>query len=81
MEKERRPRKLLKFAKKIVKNRRDYQRKQAKESNSTKTRLNFTIDKAIAAQFKNFCKEEGFNMSAKIEKAIKDIITKDQYHP
>ena len=81
MEKEKRSRKLLKIAKKIVKHRRDYRRRQAKKSNSTKTRLNFTIDKAIAAQFKNFCKEEGYNMSAKIEKAIKDIITKDKYYP
>ncbi len=42
----------------------------------TKTRLNFTIDKNIAAKFKKYCREKGYNMSSKIEKAIQDIITK-----
>tara|TARA_Y100000310_G_scaffold345527_1_gene466008 strand:- start:2171 stop:2404 length:234 start_codon:yes stop_codon:yes gene_type:complete len=42
----------------------------------TKTRLNFTIDKSLASRFKNFCREKGFNMSAKIEQAIGNLIEK-----
>ncbi len=42
----------------------------------TKTRLNFTIDKSIASQFKKLCRDKGYNMSAKIEQAMKDIIAK-----
>lgn len=41
-----------------------------------KTRLNFTIDKTVAANFKKFCREKGYNMSAKIEQAMKEIISK-----
>ena len=44
----------------------------------TKTRLNFTIDKAIASRFKKFCRDKGFNMSAKIEQAIGNLIEKNQ---
>jgi|TARA_B100001971_G_C17894627_1_gene384835 hypothetical protein len=44
----------------------------------TKTRLNFTIDKSLASRFKNFCREKGFNMSAKIEQAIGNLIEKGQ---
>ncbi len=40
----------------------------------TKTKLTFTIDKTIAMQFKKFCREKGYNMSAKIEQAMKQII-------
>jgi hypothetical protein len=40
----------------------------------TKTRLNFTIDKTIAIEFKRFCREKRYNMSAKIEEAMKKII-------
>ena len=40
----------------------------------TKTRLNFTIDKSMASRFKKFCRNKGYNMSAKIEQAIKEII-------
>ena len=40
----------------------------------TKTRLNFTIDKSLAARFKNFCKAKGYNMSAKIEQAMRKIL-------
>jgi len=39
----------------------------------TKTRLNFTIDKNVASRFKKFCREKGYNMSAKIEKKKKKI--------
>lgn len=40
----------------------------------TKTRLNFTIDKSIALRFKRFCMEKGYNMSAKIERAIEKLL-------
>jgi hypothetical protein len=43
---------------------------------SNKSRLNFTIDKSLAVNFKRFCKEKGYNMSAKIEQAIRDIMSK-----
>lgn len=43
----------------------------------TKTRLNFTIDKSIASRFKKFCRDKGFNMSAKIEQAIREMIKKE----
>lgn len=42
----------------------------------TKVKLNFTIDKAVASKFKKFCREHGYNMSAKIEQAMRDIIEK-----
>jgi len=42
----------------------------------TKTRLNFTIDKSIALKFRNFCKSKGYNMSAKIEQIMEDMIKK-----
>jgi hypothetical protein len=40
----------------------------------TKERLNFTIDKALATKFRRHAMEKGYNMSAKIEKAIQGII-------
>ena len=40
----------------------------------TKARLNFTIDKSLAAQFKKFCRNKGYNMSAKIEHAMKELM-------
>jgi len=40
----------------------------------TKTRMNFTIDREIAREFKDFCKKKGYNMSAKIEEYMKKII-------
>jgi hypothetical protein len=39
----------------------------------TKTRLNFTIDKAVASRFKKYCKDKGYNMSAKVEQALRDM--------
>jgi hypothetical protein len=39
-----------------------------------KKRLNFTIDKSIASRFQKYCREKGYNMSAKIEKAMEEII-------
>ena len=43
----------------------------------TKTKLNFTIDKTVAAQFKQFCRKQGYNMSAKIEQAMKKLMEKE----
>ncbi len=43
----------------------------------TKTRLNFTIDKAVAVKFKKLCRNKGYNMSAKVEQAIEDIVEKN----
>jgi hypothetical protein len=43
----------------------------------TKTRLNFTIDKSIASRFKKFCREKGYNMSAKVEQAMNNIIEQE----
>ncbi|MBW2995552.1 hypothetical protein KY312_04325 [Candidatus Woesearchaeota archaeon] len=40
----------------------------------TKTRLNFTIDRGVADKFKKFCREHGYNMSAKIEEAMKKLL-------
>ena len=40
----------------------------------SKTRLNFTIDKNIASKFKKYCREKGYNMSARIEMMIRDFI-------
>lgn len=39
----------------------------------TKTRLNFSIDKTIAEKFKKYCRNHGYNMSAKIEQAMEKI--------
>lgn len=39
----------------------------------TKTRLNFTIDKAVASHFKKYCKDKCYNMSAKVEQAMRDM--------
>ncbi|HLD87212.1 MAG TPA: hypothetical protein VJB12_04040 [Candidatus Nanoarchaeia archaeon] len=36
----------------------------------TKQRLNFTVDRDIASKFKKFCKDRGYNMSAKVEQAM-----------
>jgi len=40
----------------------------------SKKRLNFTIDKSLAANFRRYCKSKGYNMSAKIEQVMKEII-------
>jgi len=40
----------------------------------SKTRLNFTVDKSIASNYRKYCREKGYNMSAKIEKAMEEII-------
>ena len=36
----------------------------------TKERLNFTIDIGTAQKFRRFCREHGYNMSAKIEEMM-----------
>ena len=43
----------------------------------TKTRMNFTINNSLAEKFKKFCRNNGYNMSAKIEQSIKEIIERD----
>ncbi len=43
----------------------------------SKNRLNFSIDKTIAMNFRKYCRENSYNMSAKVEQAMKDIINKD----
>ncbi|MBD3164600.1 hypothetical protein GF323_05330 [Candidatus Woesearchaeota archaeon] len=40
----------------------------------TKERLNFTLDKGVASKFRKFCRNHGFNMSAKVEEAIKKMV-------
>lgn len=40
----------------------------------TKTRLNFTIDKGIARRFRSYCRDHGYNMSAKIEEMIRNSL-------
>ena len=42
----------------------------------TKTRMNFTIDKSTASKFKKYCKNKGYNMSAKIEQSMRDLVKK-----
>jgi len=42
----------------------------------TKARLNFTIDKTVAAEFKRFCRENNYNMSAKLEQAMRKMMEK-----
>ncbi|MFA5141766.1 MAG: hypothetical protein WC471_02250 [Candidatus Woesearchaeota archaeon] len=42
----------------------------------TKERLNFTIDRNVADRFKRLCKEQGYNMSAKIEQFMKEAVKK-----
>jgi hypothetical protein len=40
----------------------------------TKTRLNFTIDKGIAEKFRKYCRDQGYNMSAKVEDVLRKMI-------
>ncbi|MFH1649745.1 MAG: hypothetical protein ABIA93_04305 [Candidatus Woesearchaeota archaeon] len=69
--------KLLKIAKRIAIEEKpafdvlmDFEK--TKEMHS-KTRLNFTIDKALAAKFRRYCRANGYSMSAKIEDAMKTM--------
>jgi len=43
----------------------------------TKTKMTFTIDKTTASQFQQFCRKHGYNMSAKMEQAMKRIMEKE----
>jgi hypothetical protein len=43
----------------------------------SKTRLNFTIDKNIANAFKKYCRDKGYNMSRKVEQALKQMVKND----
>ena len=40
----------------------------------TKTRLNFTIDRSVAQKFRKFCRDNGYNMSAKLEQAMRNMV-------
>ena len=40
----------------------------------TKTRLNFTIDKDLGDRFRKYCRDKGYNMSAKIEGCIEELV-------
>lgn len=44
----------------------------------TKTRVNFTVDRSISARFKRYCRDNGYNMSAKVEQAMDEIVRKDK---
>ena len=44
----------------------------------TKTRLNFTIDKSLALRFKQLCRRKGYNMSAQIERIMRDLLQKEE---
>ncbi|MEK6935133.1 MAG: hypothetical protein AABW46_04605 [Nanoarchaeota archaeon] len=39
-----------------------------------KKRANFTIDEDILRKFRNYCKDKGYNMSAKIEQMMLDLV-------
>jgi len=41
-----------------------------------KSRMNFTIDRETAKEFKEFCKNKNYNMSSKIEEAMKKLLGK-----
>ena len=41
-----------------------------------KKRVNFTIDEELFNRFKNYCRKNGINMSAKIENYIRKEISK-----
>ena len=40
----------------------------------SKTRLNFTIDRTLAGKFRKYCRNKGYNMSAKIENSIRELV-------
>ena len=70
--------KFLQLAKKIVKKDKELfdaliEFEQTKKIR-TKTRLNFTINKSLASQFRKFCRQKGYNMSSKIEQAIQEMV-------
>ena len=48
-----------------------------KTENWTKAGLNFTVDKSIASSFQKLCRKKGYNMSAKVEQAMSEMLKKD----
>ncbi|MBW2967082.1 hypothetical protein KY362_01205 [Candidatus Woesearchaeota archaeon] len=40
----------------------------------SKEKMNFTVDKVVASRFKKHCRKEGYNMSALVEKAMRDML-------
>jgi len=70
--------KLLRIAKNVVKNEPELfetlMEFERTKRIRTKTRLNFTIDKTVAAQFRKFCHQKNYNMSARIEQLMRDEI-------
>lgn len=43
----------------------------------SKERLNFTIDRSTASQFRRLCQQKGYNMSAKVEEALKNLVKEE----
>jgi hypothetical protein len=41
----------------------------------TKTRLNFTIDNSVTVKFKKYCRDHGYNMSAKVEQMMREMVS------
>ncbi len=44
----------------------------------TKERYNFTVDKKLFSQFREYCKDNCINMSAKIESYIKKEVKENK---
>jgi len=71
------PNKDIKRAQKIIKHKELFDTLMEFEETRkirTKTRLNFTIDKRVASKFRKHCRKQGYNMSAKIEQAMRKVI-------
>ncbi len=72
------PSELVKLAKKIAKRDKEFFDSliefETTKKLETKARLNFTIDKSIASRFRKYCRSKGYNMSAKLERAMEKII-------
>jgi len=70
--------KVIRTAKKVVKDRKEMfealMEFERTNKIKTKMRLNFTIDKDLASRFRKFCKSKRYNMSAKIEEAMENIM-------
>lgn len=41
---------------------------------SYKARVTFTIDESLLGEFRNYCRKNGYNMSAKIEGRIREML-------
>jgi len=71
--------KIVERAKKIIKENPEYfealvefERTKKLPKLKYKKRVNFTIDADLVRKFRNYCREKGYNMSAKIEKYINE---------